>query len=109
MRILRVGLAAGLAFGSVLALTGIADAQDTSSAKMKCGHDTYIVTGFGRGAPLKLSTSNSNYVVKYAVDQDGNVVVDAKGQEDKDLVECTVKSPVTGVSYTLQGYFTPQG
>jgi hypothetical protein len=96
------------ALASVVAAVPAA-AAPTDSSVLYCGSSSYVVTGFGRGTPLKLIAGNSNYVVKYArVEPSGQVVLNIKGQDDRtDLVTCTTTSP-DGHAYTFRGFFTPR-
>ena len=56
-----------------------------------------------------ITDSTSNFVVKYAVRDDGVVVVNlSQGQQDKDLVAATLTSPQLMHSYSLLGFFTPR-
>lgn len=108
---MRLGLLAALA-GTTLAATVAATpavAAPTKSSVLTCGKATYVVDGFGRGTPLKLTSSNGNYVVKLArLEPSGQVVLDVKGQDDRsDLVTCTTTSP-SGQAYTFRGFFTPR-
>lgn len=88
---------------------GTASAAPTEAAVLDCGGSSYVVTGFGRGTPLKLSAGTSNFVVKYArLEPSGQVVLDNKGQTDRaDLVTCTTTSP-SGQRFTFRGFFTPR-
>jgi hypothetical protein len=55
--------------------------------------------------------STSNFVVKYAVRDDGVVVLNLPhGQQDKDLVAATLTStsPQLTHSFSLLGFFTPR-
>lgn len=98
-------VAVGAAAVGVLAVFTPAQAAETESAVLTCGSASYVVTGFGRGTPLKLSSSNSNYIVKYArLEPSGQVVQDKPGTN---LVECTTTSP-SGQAYTFRGNFTPR-
>ena len=105
--------AARVLAGATLALVaspGPAGAAETESAVLDCGATSYVVTGFGRGTPLKLTAGTANYVVKYArAEPSGQVLADVRGQTGRaDLVTCTTTSP-GGNAYTFQGFFTPRG
>jgi len=93
-----------------IAMTAPADAAETESGLLVCGSTSYVVTGYGRGTPLKLTTSTGNYVVKYArIEPSGEVVSDVRGQDGRaDLVTCTTTVPSSGRGYTFQGFFTPR-
>ena len=90
-----------------IVIAGPAVAAPTESSVLYCGNSSYVVTGLGRGAPLKLTAGNSNYVIKYAeLEPSGQVVLDIKGQDDRaDLITCTTTSPA-GQAYTFKGFFT---
>ena len=101
--------AAGATALAFFTATGLAVAAPTESSVLYCGSSSYVVTGFGRGTPLKVTAKNSNFVVKYArLEPSGQVVLDILGQEARaDLVTCTTTSP-SGQAYTFRGFFTPR-
>lgn len=102
--------AAGCAVLSISALPGSAAGAETESAPLLCGGTTYVVTGFGRGEPLHVVGSVTNFVVTYArLEPSGRVVADITGQSGRtDIVSCTSTTP-NGTQFTFRGFFTPRG
>lgn len=98
-----------LAVGLSLVPAGTAYAGQTPVALLVCNSGmTVSVTGFGRGTPLKVAGSTSNFVVKSA-STGGQVLLDLPITGNKDAVTCTTTSPMSGIAYTFRGFFTPAG
>ena len=107
-RRLRRVIAIGVVAISGIGPSALAHAGGTGQATLTCGNQQYLVSGFGRGDVLHVVNSTSNYVVTYARTADGAVIKDAKGQQNKDTVTCEATSPITGRTFTFQGFFSPR-
>src|SRR5689334_16079582 len=99
-------LSAGCLALSLLLLAASAHAAPNPEATLTCGETQYTVNGFGRGEPLHVVNSTSNYVITYArIDSDPAhpVIIDVPGQRNRpDIVTCTATSPLRGTQYTFQ-------
>ena len=99
---------------SLLGLITTAQAKPNPEAILSCGSQHYTVNGFGRGTPLHIVGSSTNYVITYAEvisgPGTGDVIIDVKGQRNKEnIVTCTVKSPLSERTFLFKGFFTPNG
>jgi hypothetical protein len=99
---------------SILGLASPASAKPTAEATMVCGSESFTVSGFGRGEALKISGTNTNYVLTYAEviagPDTGAVIINVKGQRNsEDIVTCNATSPLSGRTYLYRGFFTPRG
>lgn len=96
--------AASLALGAAPAQAG-----ETESAVLACGSaGDFTVTGFGRGQVLFVTGTTQRFIVTFAQLEDGRVVFEAPGQrKNENVVTCTTSSPISGRTFTFQGFFTP--
>ena len=88
----------------------IVRAAEPIEGELTCGDEVIPVLIRGNGNAFRVTTDDetSNFVVKYAERDDGVVVVNSQGQQDKNLVECTLTSPDLEHSYFVRGFFTPR-
>ena len=97
---------------ATLFLAGVASAAPAfaappgPTAQLVCPSATYTVVGFGRGEPLHVVGSTSEFIVTRAV-ANGEVIIDSPARADRPLVTCTTVSPISGTDFTLTGFFTP--
>jgi hypothetical protein len=107
---IRRFIAVGFIVAIVLGFPITAQADEPFTVTLTCDGQELQAEGQFTGNALHLTTSTSNFVIKFAqVLPDGPVITNAKGFENKDLVTCFFTGPNSGRDFIVKGFFTPKG
>jgi hypothetical protein len=106
-RLVLLGFVLALLLGFPMA----ARADEPFTVALTCDNgQQYQAEGQFNGNSLHLTTSTSNFVIKFAqVVPDGPIITQAKGYDGRNLITCYFTGPNSGRQIMVKGYFTPKG